>query len=158
MIRAELMSGEPQRMDALVDPHLGLVVLDMPGAIVTVTTLASFSALAARSDYSPRLDRCDLREDVLPEFSCETNSYSVEGCILTPNRPPPLVATYQNCMRFAPELCAPSDHRGMQRLRQVESLITATVTDTTSNTQWYFGMVQGRWRLLALDVIEPCSA
>lgn len=152
---ARLQAGEAER---LVEPELGLVILDNPGAFITVTHHASYAAAAATLPRAPVIGRCALGLGELPRFDCEREAYSVEGCILTEPSSPQLVFLHDAYVRYAlgPEVSVPPEAR--RQLASMEALATVTVTDTSRHTRWHFGDVAGRWRLLVVDRVVPCSA
>jgi hypothetical protein len=148
---------EAGRGETLVDPELGIAVLDNPGAFVTVEHFTTY-AHAIQRPAPMKLGECSLRPGKLPEFSCETEAWSIEGCILTEPTRPELSRRYQLYVQYALEPGTRVDPKLLQRLQRVEELATVTVTDTTRPLRLHFGEVRGRWRLLALDFVEPCSA
>lgn len=153
-IHAALRQG---RGSGLIEPSLGLVVLDNPGAFIVVTRVAVFPQAGRRSSDAD-MGACLLREAPLPEFDCSSESWTEEGCVLTRPHRPRVADLYDAYVRYAlPPEATPSPAEAVA-IRRVESLISVTVTDTARPTRWHFGFVRGRWRLLVMDLVTPCSA
>jgi hypothetical protein len=47
------------------------------------------------------------------------------------------------------------DRTELKALARIDALCTDVVTEETG---YYFGRIGGRWRLLVLDIVTPCSA
>ena len=157
-IQQRLRTGRPEVIDELVEPNTGLYVFDNPGATVEVTNHPSYTSAFAGRGYSPEFRECDLRPGVLPEYSCETESYSAEGCVHTHAPPPTLVTTAEWTLRNTTELSEAEVQKELAPVRDAQALITDSVSDTRTGTRWYFGSLRGRWWLVVVDIVTPCSA
>jgi hypothetical protein len=157
-IAQRLRTGRPEVIDELVEPNTGLYVFDNPGATVVVTHYPSYSSAFVGREYAPVHRDCDLRPGVLPEYSCETESYSAEGCIHTHAPPPALTTTTEWALRNTTELSEAEVQKALAPVRDAQALITDSVSDTRTDTRWYFGSLRGRWWLVAVDIVTPCSA
>lgn len=140
-------------MSRLVDPSNGLYVLDNPGAFTILRNVA-------RADDIPRvtLEGCAVRDaSTLPTFSCESDSWSDTGCLHVPAPTMSLAEVARSQIKFV-EGREPTadDEQQLERVRQVEKLITDAVF--FEGTVLYFGRVGEVWRLIAVDVVTPCSA
>ncbi len=148
----------PEQIDELVEPSTGLYVLDNPGALVVVTKHPTFTSAFADREYAPFLRNCDLRTDVEPQFSCDTEAWTPAGCVHTHGVRLDLAAISEWMLRDGGELSEPEVQKELASLRESQALITEAVSDSTTDTRWYFGTLRGRWWLLAVDVVTPCSA
>lgn len=154
-----LATGDPQLIDsALIDGTIGLHVLDNPGAIVIHTHHSNFSAAFPKDESRPApvFGDCTLRKGAYPQFSCNDQTWSPPGCIHTTSHALALVATEQSMVSYQAERPpTKEDRKAWDALRAVESLATDVVTQ---EVRWFFGRVGGSWKLIAVDVVTPCSA
>ncbi len=160
-IAPRLMGGDPDELDRLVEPSVGLYVLHNPGAVTVVMHHDSYSAAFHAVPFPvslapPVLGECELRTDMMPSFSCVTETYTPAGCVHTPGPPAPLTEAAQWTL---PASVTDSEaERWLAPLREIDALITDAVSDTAHDTTWYFGRLRGRWWLMAVDIVTPCSA
>jgi hypothetical protein len=168
-IRSLLSDGDLRRIDqALVDPTLGVYVLDNPGVLVVPTRFERLSdafnqpgvepdlSNAYKSRDFPQIKDCRLRDGPLPTFSCSTEKWSSEGCVHARGASPRI-------RRLAEEYVRAGEGREFTAADRAQfgaaGLVDRVCTDAVwDGDTYYFGRVAGRWRLLAIDIVTPCSA
>ena len=159
-LRAHLEAGI-EGLAPLVDPTRGVFVLDNPGAFVVPMHFASIAEVSERvpalgPDYY-RLKCPELRNDATPHFACETEQWSSQGCVLTPNPDFSVARWYELALQYE-ILPAKEANQGLSRAREADVAISHGVYSTDATLGFYFGRVGCEWRLLAIDAVAPCSA
>ncbi len=154
-LKDKLTSANAARRDELVDPAIGLYLFDNPGAFEIVRKIAGMSEVPGGV---PVLTGCVLRDTrKLPTFSCDTEKWSEEGCLLVEKPAVSLAKVAENQIRFAEDRAlTDEDQEHLAELGRIERLITHAVF--FNSRTYYFGFIDGTWRLIALDAVTPCSA
>lgn len=159
-LRAHLEAGI-EGLAPLVDPARGVFVLDNPGAFVVPMHFASIAEASERvpalGPDNYRLKCPELRNDATPHFSCETEQWSPQGCVLTPNPDFSVARWYELALQYE-ILPAKEAKQGLSRAREADASISHGVYSTDATFGFYFGRVGCEWRLLAIDAVTPCSA
>ena len=159
-LRAHLEAGI-QGLAPLVDPARGVFVLDNPGAFVVPMHFASIAEVSERvpalGPDNYRLKCPELRTDATPHYSCETEQWSTQGCVLTPNPDFSVARWYELALQYE-ILPAKEANRDLPRAREADASISHGVYSTDATFGFYFGRVGCGWRLLAIDAVTPCSA
>jgi len=148
-------------MAALVDPQRGVFVLDNPGAFVVPMHFSSLAEAGARvpalTPENFRFKCPELRSDSTPHYSCETERWSTEGCVLTPNPQFSVARWYDLALQYD-ILPATEVNERLDQARQADASISHGVYVTDTGFGIYFGRVGCEWRVLAIDAVTPCSA
>ena len=146
---------------SLVDPARGVFVLDNPGAFVVPMHFSSLTEAGARVPaLAPSYFRfkCpELRSDATPHYSCETEQWSTEGCVLTPDPEFSVARWYELALQYD-ILPADEVNERLERAREADASISHGVYVTDTGFGVYFGRVGCEWRVLAIDAVTPCSA
>lgn len=145
-------------------PHQGLLVLDNPGAFVRVRGFSSFDALFALPGEfdAARIKSLTLDADVtgavLPApVDCEKDEAPQPGVFLGAGSAEYLVERVGALSEY--EL-APADEVSALEApaRKAADDADFIVHDVGRNVKFVFGEVAGRVKLLAIDMVVPCSA
>ena len=154
-LESRLKSADTATREALVDPAIGLYVFDNPGAYMI---LGKVTNLAAAPRGIPDLKGCVVkRAERLPTYSCETDQWSAQGCLHVAKPPVPMVQVVKTQIVYVEDRAmTDEDRQHFAELERIERLITDAVF--YKGIVYFFGPVDGTWRLIALDVVSPCSA
>lgn len=154
-LMARLLSADEADLRALTDPVYGLYYLDNPGASLV---LGHEPRLTSELHRRLPLRGCRLRAaEALPSYDCETDRWSAGGCLHVPGARLPLVKLFREQLRYVEDRePGPEDQPRLRQLRELERRITDAVF--YRGVFYYFGMVDGAWRLIAVNVESPCSA
>ncbi len=154
-LKDRLTSANAARRDELVDPAIGLYLFDNPGVAEIVRKI---SALSDVPGGLPSFAGCALRDArKLPTFSCDTETWSEEGCLLVEKPALRLAKTAENQIRFMEDRePTDEDKEHFIELGRIERIVTHAVF--FNDRTYYFGFVDGTWRLIAVDAVTPCSA
>jgi hypothetical protein len=152
---------EVGELQALLSPQHGLFVVDNPGAFVVPMHFSDFAAareqvIGLRPEHLHFACR-SLREAHEPRFSCEEERWSVEGCIHSVDPPFSMERWYRIAIEYG-VVPARDGSDMLQRAAQADDLIEHGVYSTDDTLGLYFGLVDCTWRLLAVDIVTPCSA
>lgn len=155
-----------QDLDRYVAPELGVFLLTNPGAFHVVSHFDSFAEL--RSEATPYfLERLgsDCRDaawftsdDHVPTYSCDTEQYDIQApCVRGTIRSAALSKLISLNVQY--ELIpADEGERRIPAAKRSEVLATHYLFMQPYTLGFYFGQVEGSWKLLWIDSIEPCSA
>lgn len=154
-LMARLLSADEADRRALTDPVYGLYYLDNPGAFLV---LGHEPRLTSGLHRRMPLRGCRLRAaEALPTYDCETDRWSAGGCLHVPIARLPLVKHFTDQLQYVEDRePGPEDQPKFKQLREVEDAITDAVF--FRGVFYYFGIIDGAWRLLAVNLESPCSA
>jgi len=154
-LKNKLTSADAALRDEPIDPAIGLYLFDNPGAFEIVRKLTGFSDVPGGV---PVLTGCVLRDSrKVPTFSCDTEKWSEEGCLHVENPALRLAKVAENMIKFVEDRAlTDEDKKHLGELERIERLITHAVF--FNDRTYYFGFIDGTWRLIALDAVTPCSA
>ncbi len=145
--------------DEFVDPSVGLWVIHRPGV---ADVPAKFNDLAEVSDALAYVVSgadgfsCEVVEESAPTYDCETE-FSKDGCFATP------VDSYDGISSLMALLnsyqFADFSDDEIATATRFELNVDTQVVSTANGMTLYFGVVDGAWRLLVIDVASfDCSA
>jgi hypothetical protein len=154
-LMSRLISEKLVDREALVDPQIGLYLFDNPGASIIVRKL---SGMAEAPENLPSLKGCVLSEaEKVPTYDCNLDRWSAEGCLHVSRPAVALVKTHEfQIIHMESRALTAEDRRRLEALGQLEAQITDAVFH--DGTVYYFGRIDGVWRLIAIDAVVPCSA
>ncbi len=146
-----------------VNSDYGFFVLDNPGAFLVAKSFLSFEEimkLEGESDIGclkVMKVECDYVNGKAPVYSCEEEKWNKEGCFLDNNPKLPVSEIYESMIEY--QLGEDEVLKaGLELAKKSELKISCLVYSTGSNVGFYFGVVDGKWFLLCIDKITPCSA
>ncbi|MBU1070775.1 hypothetical protein KJ975_14525 [Myxococcota bacterium] len=154
-LKNKLTSANAALRDELVDPAIGLYLFDNPGVAEIVRKLKGLSEVPGGL---PSFAGCELRDArKLPTFSCDTEKWSEEGCLLVEKPALRLAKTAENQIKFMEDReLTDEDKKHLGELGRIERLVTYAIF--FNERSYFFGFVDGTWRLIAVDAVTPCSA
>lgn len=153
-------------LDRYVAPELGVFLLTNPGAFHVVTHFDSFAQLSSDPDPNAlqrigdacKAARWTTSDDRVPEYSCDTERYDIAApCVRGTIQSAELSKLIALNVQY--ELI-PADEgaRRIPAAKRSEALTTHYLFMQPYDLGFYFGLVDGSWRLLWIDAIVPCSA
>lgn len=159
-LEARLEAGA-QGLAELIDPSRGVFVIDNPGAYVIPTYFESYEEAAdrvanLRADYYS-FTCAEPTQGPSPTFSCETELWSPEGCVVTRSPEFSIAHWYDLAVEYGlmehDEVAADSE-----RAAQADAAIEYGVYTTDTPMGLYFARTGCEWYVVAIDVVTPCSA
>lgn len=156
-----IQQQDAEQFNQFIHPAHGLYIFEQPGAVPHFTAVRDITQFKRhfqdRPFFSIRqdLEHCDLQQvEALPSLDCQGEEgnpagYERTGCFLTDG-----TAFRQNeAYQYAPQ---PEEEK--QQVKEVLPLVEKTVLHTASTHKFHFGYLDGRWYLLFIDLMVPCSA
>jgi hypothetical protein len=147
-----------------IDPEIGFFVLDNPGAAVIPEYFNNYDQIVMLDDgYGvARLNQMDFSCNILkpgrvPVFSCEMGTWDVEGCFYGKSGTPKIEEIYNLNLEYE-FIDKMSYESSINNAIKIDRLITHFIYSTDSTSGFYFGIINGKWRLLCIDIVAPCSA
>lgn len=155
-----VFNEDAEGFNQFIDPERGVYIIENPGALPKMThvkDIRDFKREFQGQNFftiKDRLQTCNLKEEDLPAFNCggqtEGNTgYSKEGCFAADADSFRKTELFKNAN--LPE----------QALKQIEEtlpMVQRTVLQTSSSYQFHFGVINGEWKILFIDLRIPCSA
>ncbi len=147
------------KLDDYVDADLGVHVIHRPGAIDMVqfeASIAAFQASQPGRDLSAPVV-ADLKQAALPTFDCEAG-FGASGAFADPVSGFTGLADLMVLLNttFEDEVY---DAAALARAGQIDGLVDVQVLTTEDGILYYFGDIDGEWKLLAIDLDRhSCSA
>lgn len=153
-------------LDRYVAPELGVFLLTNPGAFHVVTHFDSYSQLGSDPDPNAlqrvgdacKAARWTTSDNRVPHYSCDTERYDIEApCVRGTIQSDELSKLIALNVQY--ELIpADEGERRIPAAKRSEGLTTHYLFMQPYDLGFYFGLVDGAWRLLWIDAIVPCSA
>ena len=158
---ADIQTENAEDFNQYIHPEYKLYILEQPGAVPQFTKVADIGLFKRHFGSKPffsikqELSACPLQvEAALPTFNCEGQAnnpagYSKQGCFVSDaqlfkNNPAHLYAGLPNAEK--------------QQIANIKTLLTKTVLHTVTGYQFHWGNIQGKWYVLFIQLITPCSA
>jgi hypothetical protein len=151
--------GAGVTLDEYVDADLGVHIIHRPGAIDMVqfeASIAAFQVSQPGRDLSAPVV-ADLKQASLPTFDCEAG-FGADGAYADAVTGFTGLADLMQLLNttFEDEIY---DDAALARAAQVDGLVDVQVLTTEDGILYYFGDIDGEWKLLAIDLDRhSCSA
>lgn len=145
-----------------INSKYGFFVIDNPGAYTVVYRFDSFNEFAIRSgDFSIEYDKilnvdCKLTDGKRPYYDCE-KGWDKEGCFLEKTPEFKLYELYESMVEYF-LVDSNSVKEEMELVTDFDTMNTRLVYSTDKAVGFYFGEIDGKWYLLCIDEVTPCSA
>ena len=147
-------------LNHFIDPERGLYIIENPGALPRMTLVKDIRNFKRefrnRSFFTIKdgLQTCHLVEESLPAFNCEgqaggSTGYSKEGCFVAD------AEAFRKTEIYKYANLAQSE---VKNIEKTLLLVQKTVVQTSSSYQFHFGQINGKWKVLFIDLRIPCSA
>lgn len=152
-----------QRQDAaafnkLIDPQRGLYTIETTGTMPNFYHIKDIAQHRLSNFNKPffsireTFKNCNLKEvKVFPRVNCEddTDAYTQKGCFVTDG------SEFQQA-RLHQFASLPEAQN--QAIDKTLPLVSKSVLHTASGYKFYFGQVNGQWKVLFINLMTPCSA
>jgi hypothetical protein len=159
-LQSAVYNEDADTFNHFIDQEHGLYIIENPGAMPRMTLVKDISNFKREfQDQSfftikIRLQTCQLQEESLPTFNCEgqtagNSGYSKEGCFVADANAFRETEIY----KFAGLSEDEQNH-----IKKMLPLVQKTVLQTSSSYQFHFGQLNGKWKVLFIDLRVPCSA
>jgi hypothetical protein len=144
-----------------IDKEKGLWIIENPGAVPKLTQVKNIGRFNRKFQGSAffsihnKLEDCSLQEvDTLPNIDCNGKTgnkagYEEKGCFVTSASAFRKAGIY----RYA--------DLTQKQLSEIEAslpFVSKTVLHTQSAYKFHFGYIRGKWKILFIDLMIPCSA
>lgn len=151
-----------QRQDAaafnkLIDTQRGLYTIETTGAMPNFYHIKDISKHRLSNFNKPffsireQIKSCNLKEvKTFPRVDCEGDGmFSQKGCFLADG------SEFQQA-RLHQFASLPEAEN--QRIDKTLPLVSKSVLHTESGYKFYFGQIDGQWKVLFINLMAPCSA
>jgi hypothetical protein len=141
-----------------IDPQRGLYTIETTGAVPNFHLVRDIAQHRLAKTNQPffsireQIKTCNLTEaKAFPKVTCEGDgdAYAQKGCFLTDGA----AFREQRIHRYA---SLPETEN--QAIDATLPLVSKAVLHTASGYKFYFGRVNGQWKVLFIDLMTPCSA
>ncbi|WP_035564582.1 hypothetical protein [Hymenobacter sp. IS2118] len=165
LLEGALRGHDAGVLNQLIDPEFGLWILEQPGAMPLVTRVAEVAVFRRATQNLPlfsldkQLMTCPQLRTVpqLPEPDCDLQTrqnagFAQSGCLSGP------AITFRS-LDFWPGATVKGGTAAQGKAAQGRTM--RTVLQTRTGFRFHFAKsagVGGRWRLIFIDLREPCSA
>lgn len=151
-------------IEKFIDFNTGFFVLDNPGAFSFPEYFTSYNQIVMLDSESGigylnhmKTNCGDIRKGSLPVYSCDDERWDNEGCFYGEGNSPGLSRMYMSLLQFELIDQVSFDNQ-ITHAREIDNRITHFIYSTDESVGFYFGKVNGKWRLLCIDKIVACSA
>lgn len=149
-----------------IDGEHGLFVLDNPGAFAIVEQFKSFVDIMML-DYEYNIGflkackvDCKFTKGTIPVYNCDTEEmegWNKNGCFYNDNQTLFITKFYKDMLKYnLGDIQVINEDMELAAIS--EKYITHLAYSTESSIGFYFGLIDGDWRLICIDKITPCSA
>lgn len=165
LLEGALRGHDAQVLNQLIDPEFGLWILEQPGAVPTVTRIAEVGAFHRAYQGRPlfsldkQLMSCPQLQvlKLLPEADCGLQTklnagFKQQGCFSGP-------ATAFRGLDFWPNATVEGGTAAQGKAAQGRTV--RSVLQTRTGFRFHFAKsagAGGRWKLIFIDLREPCIA
>lgn len=148
-------------LNSYLDYETGLYGFSNPGAFTVTQHFNSFDDIF---NIEHEFDiaaikaikiNCTPEKGEMPKYSCDDDTWSKEGCFWNSFADHKITKNYQVMIDY--ELIE-KDKVDLEKTADADELITRFFYDTNETIGFYFGKKDGKWKLVAIDRVIPCSA
>ncbi|MBK7865524.1 MAG: SPOR domain-containing protein [Ignavibacteriales bacterium] len=149
--------GELKALNEYIHPKTGFTVMENSGAFVHLTWYNRIDSLLDHPMMKIPPKSCQPKFESAPIYRCELESWSKTGCYLS--KIEPLSKEFIKFLR--------PDHQDdplmIEKIKKCETT-TGWVLTQSDNVPYYhkyriyFGLIDGKWYITAIDLTIPCSA
>lgn len=153
-------------IDKCINTEFGFFVLDNPGAFVIAEHFKSFDdIMKLDGEYNIgylkvcKVD-CKFTKGTIPVYNCgneEMEGWNKNGCYYDDKQSLSITGVFKKMLEFnlGDPLVIGKD---MELAEKSENYVTQLAYSTEGSIGFYFGVIDGDWRLICIDKITPCSA
>jgi len=160
---AAFNSNNTAELDKYVYKEYGFFVIHNPGAYVIANYYDSFSDIMSKGENDvlklkdAKFSCTDLRRGLEPTFSCDDEKWNKEGCFYGTQKNYMPSNVFRDMIEY--ELVSGDEIDPL--LRKAESSeknYAYFIYNTNEFIGFYFGLKNGKYYLIAIDTVVPCSA
>ncbi len=145
--------------DEFVDPNMGIWVIHRPGVADVPSKFNDLEEVSNALAYATTTAyglTCEVKQEEAPTYDCDTE-FDKEGCFATPTDSFDGVSKLMIQLNDYGFADYSADEIGAAQI--FEANVDTQVVSTDNGMTLYFGVVDGEWRLLVIDVAQfDCSA
>jgi hypothetical protein len=157
-------SKDVAELNKYVDKDYGLFVVDNPGAASICYHLNSFTDIMSyENEYGVgylkvvKINCSNPRKGLEPIYDCDKDGWNKQGCFYGTQKNINLVQLYKDLIYF--DLYTEAEANEPMRIAAMsEKNFVYFIYNTDENIGFYFGLKDGKYYLIAIDKVEPCSA
>lgn len=160
---AAFNSNNTAELDKYIDREYGFFVIHNPGAYIVANYYDSFSDIMSKGEddvlklKDAKFSCPDFRRGLEPTFSCDDEKWNKEGCFYGTQK------NYMpsNVFRDMTEYDLVSGNEIDPLLRKAElseKNYAYFIYNTNDYMGFYFGLKNGKYYLITIDTVVPCSA
>ncbi|MFC5269305.1 hypothetical protein [Adhaeribacter terreus] len=158
--QSAVFNEDADAFNHFIDSERGVYIIENPGAMPKMTLVKDIRKFKrefqGRSFFTIKdgLQSCKLKEEALPGFNCEgqtggNSGYTKEGCF---------AADAEAFRKTEIHKYASLPENELQNIEKTLPLVQKTVVQTSTSYQFHFGQINGKWKVLFIDLRIPCSA
>jgi len=147
-----------------VDAETGFFVLDNPGAATIPYYFSSWEQITSmQGEYdvaylNKMKTNCkEIKEGNEPEYSCETDSWSQQGCFFGKSNKLHIEKLYKQLLEFG-FIDKEKYDAEIAKAKLVDNYDLNFVYCTNESVGFYFTFKNNKWILVCIDKVTPCSA
>lgn len=149
--------GELKALNEYIHPKTGFTVMENSGAFVHLTWYNRIDSLLDHPMMKIPPKSCQPKFESAPIYRCELESWSKTGCYLS--KVDPLSKEFIKFLR--------PDHQEdplmIEKIKKCETTTVWVLTQSDNVPYYhkyriYFGLIDGKWYITAIDLTIPCSA
>lgn len=149
--------GELKALNEYIHPKTGFTVMENSGAFINLTWYNRIDSILDHPMMKIPPKSCQPKFESAPLYRCELESWSKTGCYLS--KVDPLSKEFIKFLR-------PDHEEDPLVIDKVKKCETATIWMLTQSDnvpyyhkyRIYFGFIDGKWYITAIDLSIPCSA
>lgn len=160
---AAFNSNNTAEMNKYIDKEYGFFVIHNPGAYVVANYYDSFSDIISKGDNvvlklkEAKFNCSNPRRGLEPVFSCDDEKWNKEGCFYGTQKNYVPSNVYRDMIEY--ELTIGDEvHEYIRKAESSEKNYAYFIYNTDEYIGFYFGFKSGKYYLIAVDTVVPCSA
>ncbi|GAB1441540.1 hypothetical protein MASR2M39_03740 [Ignavibacteriales bacterium] len=149
--------GELKALNEYIHPKTGFIVMENSGAFINLTWYNKIDSILDHPMMKIPPKSCQPKFESAPLYRCELESWSKTGCYLS--KVEPLSKEFTKFLRPDHE----EDPLVIDKLKKCETTTIWMLTQSDNVPYYhkyriYFGFIEGKWYITAIDLSIPCSA
>lgn len=149
--------GELKALNEYIHPKTGFTVMENSGAFINLSWYNRIDSILDHPMMKIPPKSCQPKFESAPLYRCELESWSKTGCYLS--KVDPLSKEFIKFFRPDHE----EDPLVIDKIKKCEVATTWMLTQSDNVPYYhkyriYFGLIDGKWYITAIDLTIPCSA
>lgn len=141
-----------------INQDYGLFILHNPGTFPLIQSVNNLKEMESILYRETLTSKYSVKEENIPEFSCENNRWSKDGCFCKRDKYTVIADTYDILLEYEMINKEDLNQEDYDKAKKLSKLQTYCIYATDIVTGFYFVKIENQYYLYLIDAFDHCSA